>query len=103
MTAVWVAALVVSAALMGWGTATELRMAKPAERIPLSTWRPQGRPTGIRWLAALGSGGIVIASLMVASEDWAVAFALVTGGVLLALIVQTVLLRRHNQQIAHRP
>jgi hypothetical protein len=57
----------------------------------------------MRWLGGVGSGGIVFAALMMTSEDWPVGLALVTGAVVLSLVVQTVLLRRHNDQLAQRP
>ena len=103
MPQVWVPVLVLSAVLMGWATAAYLHTARPTERIPLGSWRlPRGGPQGVRWLGALGSGGIVLGSLVVASDDTALALALVAGGVVLAFLVQAILLRRNNRALVQR-
>ena len=105
MAGVWVAVLALMAVLMGWATATYLRHMKPTEHIPLVSWRllPRGGPGWARWLGAVGSGGIVLAALILASDDLALALALVVGGTVLALLVQSALLQHHNQQLRQRP
>jgi hypothetical protein len=105
MAGVWVAVLALSAVLMGWATAAYLRRANPTEHIPLVSFRllPRGGPGWARWLGALGSGGIVLAALVAASDDLALGVALVVGGTVLSLLVQAGLLQRHNQQLRYRP
>ena len=105
MAGVWVAVLALMAALMGWVTATYLRRVKPTEHIPLVNWRlmPRGGPSWARWLGAVGSGGMVLAALILSSDDLALALALVVGGTALSLLVQSALLRHHNQQLRQRP
>jgi hypothetical protein len=105
MMGVWIVVLALSAVLMGWATAAYLHGAKPTEQLSLVTFRllPRGGPGSARWLGALGSGGIVLASLLAASDDLALGIALVLGGTALAVLVQAGLLRRHNDRLRQRP
>jgi hypothetical protein len=99
--AVWAPILVVAAVLAGWALAVYLRRTSPAERIPLFRWRIRsgGTPSWALWLGAGSSSICFLAALKLASDQLPLFAALTIGWMLLALLVQAALLRRHNQRL----
>ena len=97
--AVWAPLLIVAAALTGWALAVYLRRTSSTERIPPFRWRitPGGTPG---WALGLGAGSAstcFLAALKLAGGRMGLFTALTAGWMLLALLVQAALLRRHNQ------
>jgi hypothetical protein len=101
MWAVWAPILVVAAVLSGWALAIYLRRTSPAEHIPVFRWRitPGGTPGWALGTGALSWSICLLAAGMLAAGHLALFAALFIGSMLLALLVQAALLRRHNQQL----
>lgn len=99
--AVWAPILVLAAALTGWALAVHLRRTSPTDRIPPFRWRitPGGTPG---WALGLGAGSAsicLLVALMLAQGQLPVMAALTVGWMLLALLVQAALVRRHNRGV----
>ena len=96
---VWIVVLGVMAVLAGWAQATYLRRATPTRRVPLLRWRitPRGGPAWAFWLGAVASMASLLALLRIASGNLTLATALVVGWTGVAMLVQAVVLRRHNE------
>jgi len=74
----------------------------PTRRVPVLRWRitPWGGPASAFWVSAVASMASLLALLRIASDNLAFAAALVVGWVATAMLVQAVVLQRHNKQVS---
>lgn len=106
MAEVWIIALALMAALSGWAQGTYLRRANPTRRISVLRWRIKpGDGDGPRWAFVVSAVVAVVsvpAMVHIASDNVMLGAALVVGWLAIALLVQAVVLGRHNEQLRQR-
>lgn len=102
---VWTVALALMAAMTGWSQGTYLRRTNPTRRVPVLRWHipPRGGPSWVWWVGAAASMASLFVLLRISSDTLALAVALVVGWTAIAMFVQAVVLRRHNEQVRQRP
>jgi hypothetical protein len=102
--AIWTIVLGSLAVIAGWAQATYLRRVNPRRRVSLIRWRltPRGGPGWAIGVGAVASMSALLILLRFASNDLAFATAVVVGWIVVSLLVQAVVLRRHNDQFRQR-